>query len=156
MADQTMNISFARVKEYAVRARDAVVDTNPGITVVLLQAAEADDTLRDYDTLSALLGATGNSEADFTNYTRKDITGADVTLTVDDTNNDFTLNLPDQTWNSAGGTTDNTLVKLLLVYDPDTSVSDDTTMVPLTQHDFSVTTDGSDLTAELGDVFIAS
>lgn len=156
MADTPFNISLGRGQEYAIRARDGTVDTAPALTVVLLKAAEADDTLRDYDDLSALLGVAGNTEADFTNYARKEATTTDVTVTIDDTANDMTIDIPDQTWTSAGGTTDNTLVKLLIVYDPDTGTADDSTMPGITQHDFSVTTDGSDLTANIVDPLVAS
>lgn len=151
MADTPMNISLGRGKEYAIRARDGVVDTAPALTVVLLKAAEADDALRDHDDLGALLGVAGNTEADFTNYARRESTTTDVTVTVDDTANDMVVDIPDETWTSAGGTTDNTLAKLLITYDPDTGVADDATMPGVTQHDFSVTTDGSDLTANIVD-----
>lgn len=145
MADGVFNISLGEVKRFSAQARD---NAGEALTVVLLKANEAEDALEDHDTLSALLGVAGNTEADFTNYTRIDIVGADVTVTVDDTNNLVDVDIPDQTWTSAGGTTDNTLTKLLVVHDPDTGVSDDTTMTPLTHHDFAVTTDGSDLTVQ--------
>lgn len=145
MADGVFNISLAEVKHYSARARD---NAGEALTVVLLQANEAQDTLEDYDDLAALLSVAGNTEADFTNYARKEIVGTDITVTVDDTNNRVDIDVPDQRWNNAGGTTDNTLTKLLLVFDPDTSVADDAVMVPLTHADFTPTTDGSDLVAE--------
>lgn len=156
MGNTPFNISLARGQEYAIRARDGTIDTAPALVVVLLKAAEADDTLRDYDDLGAALGVAGNTEADFTNYARRESTTTDVTVTIDDTNNDMTIDIPDETWTSAGGTTDNTLVKLLIVYDPDTGVADDAVMPGITQHDFSVTTDGSDLTANIVDPLVAS
>lgn len=112
--------------------------------VVLLKVAEADDTLRDYDTLAAVL-AGANTEADFTNYARKTITNASISVTYDDTGNDAQLDFPDQTWTSAGGASNNTLVKLLVCVDG----ASDAARLPLTLHDFSVTTDGNDLTAQL-------
>lgn len=113
--------------------------------VVLLESAEADDTLRDYNDLGALLTAGGNTEATFTNYARKTITNANISLTVDDTGNDAQLDFPDQTWTSAGNGTNNTLVKLLVCVDG----ASDAARIPLTLHDFSVTTDGNDLTAQI-------
>lgn len=91
--------------------------------------------------------AAANDEADFTNYVRKNVTT--TTPTVDDTNNRIDIDIADQTWTAAGGGTNNTLSKLLIVYDPDTTTGTDSTVVPLTAHDFVVTTDGSDLTAQI-------
>ena len=54
--------------------------------------------------------------------------------------------LPDQTWTSAGGAANNTLVKLIVYYE---DAAADATRIPLTAHDFAVTTDGSDLTAQV-------
>lgn len=155
MADTPFNVSLGEVKRYAIRARDNATEA---LVVVLLQAAEADGALRDHDTLAALIAVAGNTEATFTNYARKVISGADVVVAVDDANDWVDVDVPDQTWVDAGGATNNGLVKLLLVFDPDTGVADDATMIPLTQHDFVVTTDGSDLTAQIaaGGFFRAS
>ena len=149
MADGVFNVSKGRVNEYVNRV-DSNDPTNSAIVVVLLKVAEADATLDDYDTLSAILLAAGNTEADFTNYARKVLTDTDVTApTPDDTNNRQDADLPDQTWTSAGGATNNTLVKLLICYDNDSTAGDDTNIIPLTYHDFAVTTDGNDLTAQI-------
>lgn len=146
MADWIFNIALGRAKEFYQRTKDAD-DTDPGFIVVLLKTAEADGTLRDYDTLSALL-AGSNVEADFTNYARKTLQAADISATPspDDTNNLIDLDLPDQTWTSAGGTTDNTLAKLVICYAPDVAGAD-STLIPVAGYDFVVTTDGSDLDA---------
>lgn len=136
MADGMFNIGRGVVGEL-------MEDDNTKFGVMLLKAAEADDTLNNYDDLSALLGAAGNTEADFTNYARK--TGLTATDSVDDANNNRTADLPDQTWSSAGGTTDNTLVKLIVFYDEGGT---DATRIPIAHYDFAATTDGSDLTAQ--------
>lgn len=136
MADGVFNISKGALVE-------KVRDNASNLLVALLKANEAESSLVDRDDLSALLGDAGNTEADFTNYTRK--TGLTGTITVDDANDRVDLDVPDQTWSSAGGTTDNTLTKLLVAYDQGGT---DATRIPGTHHDFSVTTDGSDVTAE--------
>lgn len=147
MADGTFNIAKGRVNELHDRV-DGNDPTNSAIVVVLLKVAEADGTLEDYDTLSALL-AGSNTEADFTNYARKVLTDSDVSASaVDDTNNRRESDLPDQTWSSAGGGTDNTLVKLIVCYDDDSTGGTDANLIPLTHHDFSVTTNGGDITAQ--------
>lgn len=110
---------------------------------MLLQAAEADATIRDYDDIAALLVPAGNTEATFTAYARK--TGITLTITVDDTNDRVDLDLPDQTWSPAGNGTNNTLTDLVIGYEESAS---DAGRVPLTLHDFGATTDGSDLTVQ--------
>ena len=137
MADVVFNIALGEVKKYAKLDGGA----NDALIVVLLKSSgiEADATIRDHDDLAALLAA-ANDEADFTNYARKTITSA--TITVDDTNNRVDIDIADQTWTSAGGAANNTLAALLVNYDPDTTAGTDSTVVPLTKHDFSVTTDG--------------
>lgn len=108
------------------------------IGVLLLKVAESDATLKTRATVTAVLA--NNTEADFTNYARK--TGITATLTVDNTNNWTTFTIPNQTWTSAGGATNNALAKLVIFYD---AGGTDATRVPLTAQDFVVTTDGSDL-----------
>jgi len=150
MADQVMNIAKGRV----VELYNNVKGNNPAnsaFIVVLLKAVEADDTLNNYDDLGALLGAAGNTEADFTNYARKVLTDADLVAlpAPDDTNNRRDLDIPDQTWTAAGGATNNTLAKLLVCYDADTTAGTDADIIPLTHHDFVATTDGNDLVAQI-------
>lgn len=146
MADGVFNIAKGRVNEYVNRV-DSNDPTNSALVVVLLQVAEADATLEDYDDLSALL-AGSNTEATFTNYARKVLTDTDVTApTPDDTNNRQDADIPDQTWTSAGGATNNTLVKMLVCYDNDTTAGTDANIIPLTYHDFAITTNGNDLSA---------
>lgn len=136
MADVVFNIALGSVAE-------KVRDSATVLGVVLLKVAQADATLRDHDTLAAILAA-ANTEADFTSYVRK--TGITATLTVDDTNNWVDVDIPNQTWSPAGGATNNTLVKLIVYYE---EAAADATRIPLTAHDFAVTTDGSDLTAQI-------
>ncbi len=111
--------------------------------VLLLRLAEVDITLNDYDDIAALLVPAGNVEAIFTSYVRKTaITG---TVTVDDPNERVDVDIPDQTWSPAGNGTNETLAKLVVAYE---NAAADATRVPLTHHDFTPTTDGSDLTAQ--------
>lgn len=148
MANEVFNVAKGRVNEL-LRRIVANDPTNSALVVVLLKVAEADATLRDYDTLSALL-AGSNTEADFTNYARKVLTDADLANpTVDDTGDTQWSDMGDQTWTSAGGAANNSLVKLVICYDNDSTSGDDTNLIPLTHHDFVVTTDGSNLVAQV-------
>lgn len=136
MADGVFNIAKGAVAE---QYRDGASN---GI-VMLLKANESEADLIDHDDLSALLGDASNTEADFTNYARK--TGLTGSITVDDSNDRVDVDIPDQTWTSAGNGTNNTTTKLLVAYENSAVDSD---RIPQTHHDFAVTTDGSDLTAE--------
>jgi hypothetical protein len=138
--DGVFNIARGRLAYYA-----SLPATNDALVVVLLKSAglEADDTLNNHDDLAALLAA-ANDEADAANYTRKTVT-ASITVTVDDTNNRVDMDMPDLTWTALGGATNNTLGKLLVCYDPDTTGGTDSTVVPLTYHDCVVSTDGTDV-----------
>lgn len=134
MADFVFNIAKGAAAEMF---RDGAAN---GI-VLLLKVADADDVMNNADDLAALLAGTPD-EADFTNYARK--TGLTGTITVDDTNNRVDIDLPDQTWTAAGGGTNNNLTDLIVAYQNSAA---DSGRVPLTCHDFIITTDGSDVTA---------
>lgn len=137
MADIVFNIARGRIREKAMNG-----GSNFG--VMLLKAAEADAALADHNDLAALLAAVGNTEADFTNYARK--TGLAATQAVDDANEQASADIADQTWSSAGGAANNTLVKLVVYFQESAS---DAGRIPMTAHDFAATTDGSDLTAQI-------
>jgi hypothetical protein len=143
MADGVFNIAKGKIAYYA-----GLPAANDALIAVLLKSSgiEADATLADHDTLSALLAAT-NDEADATNYVRKTL--ASVTVTVDDTNNRVDLDFADPVWTTLGGASNNTIAKLVVCYDPDTTGGTDADLVPLTHHDFSVTTDGTDVTGSV-------
>lgn len=136
MANGVFNISKGAFIE---KVRDGATN----VLLLLLTAWEAEDTLNNHDTVAALLGGS-NTEATFTNYARK--TGITGTITVDDTNNRVDLDIPDQTWTSAGGASNNTLVGLVTAYEESAA---DSGRIPMTYHDFAATTDGNDLTAQI-------
>ncbi len=96
----------------------------------------------DFDDIGALL-AGAPVEAAFTNYARK--TGITGTRTVDDSNDRVDVDIPDQTWSTAGNGSNETLAKLVVGYE---NAAADATRIPCSHHDFVVTTDGSDVTAQ--------
>jgi len=132
VADIVFNIAKGAAVE---KFRDGAAN---GI-VLLLIAADTDDAMRDTDTLTALL-ATGANEATDGSYARK--TGLTGTITVDDTNNRVDVDMPDQTFAALAGAA---ITDLVVAYEESGS---DAGRVPLTLHDFPVTPDGSDVTAQ--------
>ena len=139
MADFVFNIAKGKVKHYAElpAAADALI-----VVPIEASGVEADDVLNNYDDLAALLAAANNEQA---TMGRKTISSG-VTITVDDANNRVDIDIPDQVWTAATG---NAVSDLLICYDNDTGAGTDANIVPLTCHDFSVTPDGSDLTAQI-------
>ena len=139
MADFCFNIAKGEVKKYCKLDGGA----NDALIVVPLETTglEADATLKDYDDLAALLAGASNEQ---TTMGRKTITSAPIT--VDDANDLVDIDIADQTWTAATG---NAVSKLLVCYDPDTTAGTDSTIIPLTAHDFVVTPDGSDITAQI-------
>lgn len=133
MADFVFNIAKGAVAE---KFRDGAAN---GL-MLLLSAAEADATMKDHDTISALLAGAADEVAD-ASYGRK--TGITGTITVDDTNDRVDADMPDQTWTALAGPDP---VDLIIAYE---EAAADATRIPLTCHDFAVTSDGSDVTAQL-------
>jgi hypothetical protein len=146
MADFVFNVALGRVCELARRV-EANDPADSALVVVAIDAGGVTDaTLKDVDTLAALL-ATAADEVTNTGYARKVLTNGALTVTVDDTNDRQEVDFADQTFTGIGA--GDAWTDLVIGYDPDTTGGDDTAIVPLTQHDFAVTPDGSDITAQL-------
>lgn len=147
MANLVFNIALGRVAEFYNRV-DTNDPTNSALIIVVIDAnGDTDATMRDRDTLSALLGGTAN-EVTNSGYARKTLTDSDLTaFSPDDTNDRVDLDIADQTW--TGVAAGDAWTDLLVCYDNDTTGGDDTNIIPLTLHDFVVTPDGSDITAQI-------
>lgn len=106
---------------------------------VLLKSSglEADTTLRDYDTLSALLAA-ANDEADFSGYARTTL--STPVHTEDETNNWWNLDVND--FQFATAAVGNTCGKALVCYKP-ASGSADSAIIPLVAYNVTLITDGN-------------
>lgn len=145
MADFIFNIAKGQIKQYCQNV-DTGSPANSRLKVIPIETTgiEADATLKDYDDLSTLLAGTSNEQ---TTMGRKTLTAADVTVTVDDTNDRTDIDLSDILWTAATG---NQISALLVVYCPDgVTPGADSTFIPLSKHDFVLTPDGSDVTAQI-------
>lgn len=148
MADFIYNIAKGRFVELYNR-----VDTNDpsasALVIAILAASgiESDAVLRDKDTLADVLAGTTN-EVTNTGYARKVLTDTDLTaFAPDDTNDRVDLDIPDQTW--TGVAAGDGWSDFLVCYDADTGAGTDANIIPISQHDFAVTPDGSDITAQI-------
>lgn len=133
MADFVFNIAKGAVAE---KVRDGAAN----LLVLLTIAAEADATMRDHDTVAALLAGT-TDEATDGSYARK--TGITGTITVDDTNDRVDVDMPDQTWTALAGAA---ILDAIIAYQESAA---DSGRIPLVCLDFAVTPDGSDVTMQL-------
>lgn len=147
MADIVFNIAKGKVAYYATlpAANDALI-----AVPIETSGIESDATLKDYDTLSAILAAANNEQ---TTMGRKTLAG--VTATVDDTNDWIDVDFTDPTWTAATG---NPISAIVVCYDPDTTGGTDADLIPLTKHDAVATPAGGDITwqAPSGGFFRAS
>lgn len=150
MANFVFNIAKGRAVELYNR-----VDTNdPGtstLKVIPVEAAsvESQANLEDSLTVAEVFDGATNEQ---TTMGRKSLDDTVLAaFTNDTTNNRNDLDLPDQTWTGATG---NAVTALVIAYDP--SGGADTTLIPISYHDFSVTPDGSDITAQINVFFRAS
>lgn len=136
MADFVFNVAKGKAAE---KVADAA--TNLGILVLATSGLETDAVLKDKTTLTDLVSGTTN-EVTNTNYARK--TALTGTVTVDQTNDDVTIDIPDQTWSAVAA--GDGWSKLVIFYE---EAAADGTRIPLTCHDFAVTPDGSDITVTI-------
>jgi len=147
MANFVFNIAKGRVAELYNRV-DINDPVNSALVIVVIESTATDATLRDLTTLSAVLGDVNTAEVTNTNYTRYNLTDTDiVAFAPDNTNDRVDLDIPDQMW-TAVAAGDN-WTDFLVCYDVDTTGGTDVNIVVLTQHDFVVTPDGSDITAQI-------
>ena len=147
MADQVFNIALGRVAELYNRV-DTNDPTNSAFIVVVIDTSATDATLKDLDTLSAVLGDANTAEVTNTNYARITYTDTDlVAFAPDDVNDRVDLDIPDLTWTSVAA--GDNWTDVLICYDNDTGAGTDANIVVMTQHDFVVTPSGGDITGQI-------
>jgi hypothetical protein len=150
MADLVHNRAKGRMAEWAERV-NANDPANSALAIAPFNndGSSTDDNVRDADSVAAIEALTGVTERTTNGWTRKTLTDTDgITVTYDDTNDRVDVDIPDQTWTAVGAgggaTTD-----LEIAYDADTTAGTDANILPGTWHDFAVTPDGSDVTAQI-------
>jgi len=147
MANIVFNIAKGRVAELynRVKSNDPA---NSALILVPIETSglEADATLIDVDTLTALIAGTTNEQ---TTMGRKTLTDADLAAfpAPDDTNDRMDLSLPTVTWTAATG---NAISKIAVCYDADTTSGTDASITPLTTFDFAQTPSGADIQMTTG------
>lgn len=119
-------------------------DDGDDVIIVPLSAWEGDATGKDRspNDLATVLGIGGTTEQTGSTWARKTVTNASLTKTVDDSGDLVKIIVPDQTW--TGPAASNDVTSLLVCIDG----ASDAARVVISKHDFSVTTDGNDVTAD--------
>lgn len=114
-----------------------------GVLILITTSIEADATMKRRTTLTDLKSA--STEATLGGYARK--TGITGTVTINDggSSDTTTITIPNQTW--AGILAGEVWAKLVTFYE---EAAADGTRIPMTAHDFSVTPNGADITAQFG------
>jgi hypothetical protein len=143
VANFVFNIAKGRVAELGNRVNSNDPTNSVFLVIVNDAGGDSDATMLDRDTVSALFGGTSD-EVTNSNYARKSITS--ITVTTDDTNDRQDVTIADQTWTAVGA--GDSWTDIVMAYDSDSTGGDDTNVVPMTNHDFAVTPDGSDITAD--------
>jgi hypothetical protein len=147
MSNQVFNIGLGRAVELYNRV-DNNDPANSAFVLLALVTSDSDASLKDVDDVSALLALGATAEATNTNYARKVLTDAElVAFAPDDVNDRVDLDIPDQTWTAVAAGDDWT--DIVIAYDSDTAGGTDADIVPLTLHDFVVSPNGGDITAQV-------
>lgn len=145
MADLVFTIAKGRVAQWCQN----VEDNSPAAAVLRLFVIDAngetDANMEETDTMTALFATLANevTNSGYTNQTQDD---TDIVITLDDTNDRVDIDISDQTFSTIGA--GDAWEDLVVAYDADGSDTD-TTTIPMTLHDFVVTPDGSDITAQI-------
>jgi hypothetical protein len=114
------------------------------LKMLVLKVANTDATLKDLDTVAAVLASGSTAEANFTNYARKTLAG--VAATVNDSTDSVKVDCDDVTFTAAGGATNNTTTDVLIYEEV---AGGDANCIPLVLLDAVFTTDGNDVTLQI-------
>jgi len=152
MSDFVFNISKGRAAELYNRVKVGDPAAARLYIIPVDVAAVTDATLKDLDDFAAVITA-GVTERTTGGWNRKTLAAADLAaLAADDTNDRMPLDAADQTWTAV---TTGAVTDLIFCYSATASPTN-AQLVPLTQHDFPTTPDGSDVVATIADFYRAT
>lgn len=154
MGNFVYNQALGKLGEFAARV-NANDPTNSILVLEAVNSTATDAVLKDLDTFALIESDANTAEVTNAGYARKtfDQTGG-ITVTIDDTNDRTDIDVPDQTWTAVAA--GSAWTDLIFGYDSDSAAGTDANVVPGSQHDFTVTPDGTDITATIAVFFRAS
>lgn len=155
MANFVFNIAKGRVVEFYNRAENND-PTNSAIILVPLSQSGTAAQGQDLDDLAAVEADANFAERTTGGWVRKALESVQLASlpAPDDVNDRYGIQVPSVTWTAPAAA--NNTTGLLVCYDSDTTSGADSAIIPLTHHDFVVTTDGNDVVLNVGDFFRAS
>lgn len=153
MANYAFNIAKGRAVELYRHVEDNIVSASE-LVLVPCSASDTEANAQDADTLTAAL-ATAINEQTGGGWVRKDLSDSLLATfpAPDDTNNRYDVSLPSVTWTAPASS--NNTTGLLVCYD-NTGSDADSALLPISHHDFAVTTDGNDVILNSGVFYRAS
>jgi hypothetical protein len=156
MGNFVFNQGAGKVSEWAAR----VIANDPTNSVFVINlwnaGATTDATIRDLTDVAAIEADVNVAELTGGTYARKTISDSvgSLTVTIDTTNDRIDVDIADQTWTALTSSGTNP-TDLGFNYDSDSTSGTDSAIKPATWHDFVVTLDGSDVTAQVAVFFRA-
>jgi hypothetical protein len=148
MANQVFNIALGRVVELYNRVKIADPPTSRLIIMILaFTGYEGDGIMKDKVTFADIV-LNSTNEVGNTGYAKKVLISTDLLAWAPTHASDvWDLDIPDQTWTAvlAG----DLWHRFVVGYDPSSAGATMSAIIPLTIHDFVVTPDGSDITAQI-------
>lgn len=158
MADFVYDIAKGRAAAWADAINANSPDTGAGLVIELINTTATDTTLKRLATFAAVEADANTAELTSgtnANYARKTIDDTQgITITVDTTNDRVDVDCADQTWTALGAGT--AITDLVFGFDTILGSGTDSAIKPVTQHDFAVTPDGTDVTATVAVFYRAS
>lgn len=153
------NFAFNIMKGRGVEMYNRVENNDPSASALVLVPLSQSGTEaqgQDLDDLAAVEADANFAERTTGSWVRKVLTDTQLAAfpAPDDTNNRYAVALPSTTWTAP--TAGNNTTGLLVCYDADTAAGTDSNIVPITHHDFAVTTDGNDVILNAGDFLWAT
>ena len=149
MADFVFNIAKGRGTQWTEEIRASVSPYANSALIVSLwrRGSQTDAAIKDFTTQAAIEADAQLAELSAGGYARKTIIDTTPTITYDNTNEWVDVDMPDQTWTALGAQA--AITDLAISFDNDTTGGTESTIIPWTFHGFSVTPDGSDVTAQI-------
>lgn len=145
MANHAFNIAKGRAIEFATRVKNGDPAASR-LYVIPLSTSVAQATAQDVADFAALITA-GAVEATAGGWNRKTIAAVDITaLSPDNVNDRYDADFIDLVWTAVAAGNNST--GLVVCY---ASVATPTNaqLMPISHHDFAITTDGTDVTAQV-------
>lgn len=157
MADFVYNLAKGKAAAWVDAINANSPNANAVFVIELINTSASDATLKDLTTFAAIESDASTAEltsGSNANYARKTLADTAMTVTVDNTNDWVVIDCADQTWTALGAGT--AVTDLVFGYDTDSTGGTDSGVLPVTQHDFAVTPDGTDVTATITNFYKAS